>query len=79
MTRWPDRETVSDWSQGVPLANMKSLVQYWRESYDWRRIEHTVNAILQYRTLIDGLDIHFLHVRSKHEDALPNVRPILHF
>jgi len=70
-TRWPERETVSDWSQGVPLAKLRGLVDYWRTDYDWRRCEETLNRFAQYRTTIDGLGIHFLHVRSKHPNALP--------
>ncbi len=71
MTRWPDRETVGDWSQGVPLAKMKALVDYWRSTYDMRRLEQRLNAFPQFRTQIDGLGIHFLHVKSKHPNALP--------
>jgi pimeloyl-ACP methyl ester carboxylesterase len=70
-TRWPDRETVKDWSQGVPLDKLKALVEHWRTDYDWRRCEAKLNRFTQYRTKIDGLNIHFLHVRSKHENALP--------
>ena len=70
-TRWPDRETVKDWSQGVPLAKLQALVKYWHTDYDWRRCEAKLNSFPQYRTKIDGLNIHFLHVRSKHENALP--------
>lgn len=62
---------VSDWSQGVPLADLKELVEYWRTEYDWRRCEKALNHYPQFRTEIDGLGIHFLHVRSKHADALP--------
>lgn len=69
--RWPDRETVADSSQGVPLAQMQALVNYWRDGYDWHRIEAQLNAWGQYRTRIDGLGIHFLHIRSRHEGALP--------
>ena len=69
--RWPERETVADWSQGVPLAKLRALVEYWRTDYDWRRCEAVLNGLDQYRTEIDGLDIHFLHVRSPHADALP--------
>lgn len=69
--RWPERETVADWSQGVPLAALQSLVAYWRAHYDWRRAEAALNAWPQFLTGIDGLDIHFLHVRSPHPDALP--------
>src|ERR1700740_42336 len=70
-TRWPDAETVDDWTQGAPLAKVKALVDHWRHRYDWRRCEAMLNNWSQYTTTIDGLDIHFLHVRSKHENALP--------
>jgi pimeloyl-ACP methyl ester carboxylesterase len=70
-TRWPDRESVSDWSQGVPLERLRSLVTYWEKEYDWRRGERQLNSFAQFRTNIDGLGSHFLHVRSKHETALP--------
>src|SRR5271170_1475064 len=70
-TRWPERETVTDESQGVPLATIQELAQYWATDYDWRKIEAKLNALPQFITKIDGLDIHFIHVRSKHEDALP--------
>ena len=70
-TRWPDKETVGDWSQGVPLAKARALVEYWRARYDWRRVERSLNALPQFRTQLDGLGIHFIHVRSKHPDALP--------
>src|ERR1700736_2054453 len=70
-TRWPDKEPVADWSQGVPLAKAQALVEYWRTHYDWRRAESSLNALPQFRTQIDGLGIYFLHVRSKHENALP--------
>jgi len=70
-TVWPDRETVADTSQGVPLATMQQLARYWATQYDWRVCEARLNALPQYMTEIDGLDIHFLHVRSAHEDALP--------
>src|SRR5215510_8218315 len=69
--RWPERETVSDWSQGVPLARLRALVDYWRGSYDWRSFESKLNGFAQYRTEIDGLNIHFLHIRSRHTNALP--------
>jgi pimeloyl-ACP methyl ester carboxylesterase len=69
--RWPERETVDDWSEGVPLAKLRSLVEYWRTSYDWRRCENRLNAFPQFQTEIDGLPIHFLHVQSPHEKALP--------
>jgi hypothetical protein len=70
-TRWPERETVDDDSQGVPLATMQELARYWATDYDWRKVEAKLNALPQFMTEIDGLDIHFLHVRSQHEDALP--------
>jgi pimeloyl-ACP methyl ester carboxylesterase len=70
-TRWPERETVSDPSQGVQLATMQALARYWATDYDWRKIESRMNAVPQFLTEIDGLDIHFMHVRSKHENALP--------
>ncbi len=69
--RWPDKEPVTDWSQGVPLAKAQALVEYWRTRYDWRRVESTLNGLPQFRTQIDGLGIYFIHVRSKHENALP--------
>ena len=70
-TRWPDRETVADDSQGVPLATMQDLARYWATDYDWRKVEARLNALPMFMTGIDGLDIHFIHVRSKHENALP--------
>jgi pimeloyl-ACP methyl ester carboxylesterase len=70
-TRFPERETVADWSQGIPLAYVKELCEYWRDGYDWRRVEARLNAIGQLRTEIDGLGIHFLHARSPHPGALP--------
>src|SRR6266404_4367341 len=70
-TRWPEREPVSDWSQGVPLDRLRSLMTYWEKEYDWRRAERQLNGFPQFRIKIDGLGIHFLHVRSKHEGALP--------
>ena len=70
-TRWPERETVDDDSQGVPLATMQELARYWATEHDWRRCEAKLNALPQFTTEIDGLDIHFLHVRSQHPDALP--------
>ena len=70
-TRWPDRETVDDRSQGVQLAKFQELVRYWGTNYDWRKVEARLNALPQFITEIDGLDIHFIHVRSKHENALP--------
>ena len=70
-TRWPDRETVSDATQGVQLATTQALAQYWATEYDWRKCEARLNALPQFITEIDGLDIHFIHVRSKHPNALP--------
>jgi pimeloyl-ACP methyl ester carboxylesterase len=70
-TRWPERETVTDDSQGVPLALMQDLARYWGTDYDWRKCETKLNALPHFMTDIDGLDIHFIHVRSQHEDALP--------
>jgi pimeloyl-ACP methyl ester carboxylesterase len=72
-TQWPERETVEDQSQGVPLAMMQELARYWATDYDWRRCEERLKALPQFITEIDGLDIHFIHVRSKHDDALPLV------
>ena len=70
-TRWPERETVTDHSQGVPLATMQKLARYWATEYDWRKVEARLNAHPQFMTKIDGLDIHFIHARSTREDALP--------
>jgi pimeloyl-ACP methyl ester carboxylesterase len=70
-TRWPDTELVDDDSQGVQLATMQALARYWEKEYDWRKCEARLNAVPNFLTEIDGLDIHFIHVRSKHEDALP--------
>src|SRR5215831_881318 len=70
-TQWPEKETVADQSQGVQLATMQELARYWATEYDWRRCEARLNALPQFMTEIDGLDIHFIHVRSQHEDALP--------
>jgi pimeloyl-ACP methyl ester carboxylesterase len=70
-TRWPDKETVDDQSQGPQLATMRALADYWATEYDWDKCEARLNSFPQFLTRIDGLDIHFLHVRSKHEDALP--------
>ena len=70
-TRWPDREIVADESQGVRLKTVQQLVQYWRTDYDWRKMEARLNALPQFVTEIDGIDIHFIHVRSQHENALP--------
>jgi pimeloyl-ACP methyl ester carboxylesterase len=73
LTRWPERETVADWSQGVPLEKMRALVDYWRDGYDWRKCERAINRWPNFRTTIDGLGIHFLHVLSPHADAMPIV------
>jgi pimeloyl-ACP methyl ester carboxylesterase len=70
-TRWPDRETVTDDSQGVQLATVQALAGHWTSEYDWRKLEARINGFPQFMTEIDGLDIHFIHVRSKHENALP--------
>jgi hypothetical protein len=70
-TRWPERETVSDDSQGVRLALMQDLARYWGTDYDWAKCEARLNALPNFTTEIDGLEIHFIHVRSRHEDALP--------
>ena len=70
-TKWPERETVADASQGVQLATMQNLARYWGTDYDWRKCEAKLNALPNFITEIDGLDIHFIHVRSKHENALP--------
>jgi pimeloyl-ACP methyl ester carboxylesterase len=72
-TRWPEAETVADWSQGVPLAYLRGLCRYWAEGYDWRATERRLNLLPQFRTEIDGLGIHLLHVRSPHPDAFPVV------
>ena len=70
-TRWPERETVTDATQGVQLATIQALARYWATDYDWRKVEAKLSALPQFITEIDGLDIHFIHVRSKHENALP--------
>src|SRR4026207_1837789 len=70
-TRWPERDTVEDASQGVQLATMQKLARYWATEYDWRKCEAKLNVLPQFITEIDGLDIHFIHVRSKHANALP--------
>jgi len=72
-TRWPERQTVNGWEQGAPLQDVQALCAYWRERYDWRRCEDMLNSFGQYRTVIDGLGIHFLHIRSPEPDALPMV------
>jgi pimeloyl-ACP methyl ester carboxylesterase len=70
-TRWPDKETVADQSQGVQLEKLQALVRFWETDYDWRKAEAKLNALPQFVTEIDGLDIHVIHVRSRHADALP--------
>jgi pimeloyl-ACP methyl ester carboxylesterase len=70
-TRWSDKETVSDHSQGAQLANVQGLIRYWGTDYDWRKAEAKLNALPQFKTTIDGVDIHFIHVRSRHKNALP--------
>ena len=70
-TRWPEAETVDDWSQGIPLAYTRELAKYWADGYDWRSREAALNRFDHYNTEIDGLDIHFIHQRSPHDDALP--------
>jgi pimeloyl-ACP methyl ester carboxylesterase len=73
VTRWPPRETVNDRSQGAQLAKIQPLVRYWGTDYDWRKVEAQLNALPQFMTRIDGLDIHFVHVRSRHPNALPMI------
>jgi pimeloyl-ACP methyl ester carboxylesterase len=70
-TNWPDQETVTDATQGVQLATVQALAGYWATTYDWRKIESKLNTLPQFITEIDGLDIHFIYVRSKHKKALP--------
>src|SRR3954452_16891466 len=70
-TRWPSQELVADRSQGVQLATLQELARYWTTEYDWRKCEAKLNALPQFTTEIDGVEIHFIHVRSKHEDAMP--------
>lgn len=72
-TRWPNAEPVDDWSQGTPLNAVQALCEYWQHSYDWRRCERELNRYPQFTTEIDGLDIHFLHIRSPHDDAMPMI------
>src|SRR6476469_6835615 len=72
-TRWPTKELVPDRSQGVQLAPMRELARYWTTEYDWRKCEARLNALPQFKTTIDGVDIHFIHVKSAHENALPLV------
>src|SRR3989440_12843280 len=70
-TRTPDRETVGDYSQGVPLKTVEQLLRHWQTDYNWRKVEARINAVPNFVTEIDGVDIHFIHARSKHEKALP--------
>ena len=70
-TRWPTRELVEDRSQGVQLATLRELARYWTNDYDWRKCEARLNALPQFTTEIDGVDVHFIHVRSRHDNALP--------
>src|SRR5260370_34570486 len=70
-TRWPEPETVDDWSQGVPLSYLKDVIDYWARDYDWRSREAQLNRFPQYKTRLADIDIHFIHVRSAHEHALP--------
>src|SRR5262249_58412143 len=69
--RWPSKELVADASQGVQLAMLQELTRYWASDYDWRKCEARLNALPQFKTVIDGLNIHFIHVKSPHKDALP--------
>ncbi|MAZ89980.1 MAG: epoxide hydrolase [Cellvibrionaceae bacterium] len=73
LTRWPEKETVNDWSQGVPLEKLKQLCSYWEDQYDWSRCERNLNRWPHFKTEIDGLDIHFLHIRSPHKNATPMI------
>ena len=75
-TRWPEAELVDDWSQGAPLQWIKEICRYWAEQYDWRAREAQFNRFTQFTTGIDGLDLHFLHVRSPHPDAMPLISSI---
>ena len=77
-TRWPDAETVDDWSQGIPLAYVQEVCAYWGEKYDWRAREAKLNQFAQFKTDVDGLGIHFIHVRSAEPDALPLVICLLY-
>ena len=72
-TRWPDAQTVGDWSQGIPLDYVRTVCDYWAHQYDWRKTEARLNALSQFQTEIDGVDIYFLHIRSSRSDALPLV------
>lgn len=73
LARWPEKELVDDWKQGTPLSALQPLVEYWRNEYDWKRCESRLNSLGQFITEIDGVDIHFLHIRSPHDDALPMI------
>ena len=73
LTRWPEPEVVDDWSQGIPLVYLREVCQYWASGYDWRRCEAAINARPNLITDIDGLDIHFQHIRSAHDGALPMI------
>jgi len=70
-TRWPEKETVEDWSQGIPLSYVKEISEYWLNEYDWRSREEYYNSFPQFITNIEGLDIHFIHIKSPHEEAKP--------
>ena len=70
-TRWPESEVVDDWTQGIPLSYLKEVCDYWKTSYNWRTVEKRLNALPQYTTKIDGLDVYFIHIRSSNEDARP--------
>jgi epoxide hydrolase len=72
-TRWPDAQTVGDWSQGIPVDYLRKVCEYWASDYDWRKTETRLNALPQFQTDLDGVNIHFLHIRSRHPDALPLV------
>src|SRR5678816_3481319 len=74
-TKWPERETVTDQTQGVQLATIQALARYWGTKYDWRKVDARLNSLPQFITEIDGLDIHFIHVRSKHENCLLYTSP----
>src|SRR5918997_5480533 len=70
-TQWPEKETVADESQGLQLATMQKLARYWATDYDWRKVEAKLKALPHFLTEIDGVDVHFIHARSKHENAMP--------
>ena len=77
-TRWPEAETPDDWSQGIPLAYTQAVIEYWNTEYDMQRLATRLNAYPNFLTEIDGLDIHFMHIRSSREDAQPQLHAILH-